>query len=154
MFQHIPFFTNHSEEDTIYSNIPKEQRLVILEKLWSAGVRYVFCGHLHKNAGGMYKDLEQVVTGPIGAPFGDDPSGFRVVQVGESGITHEYVTIRETTDCSEFEIEKEDAKEETKSVTTSEKVRRSKWLWACCGASSAVINEENNNIEEATSPSL
>jgi len=104
VFQHIPFFGVDPEEETIFSNIPKEIRLTLLEKLYEAGVRYVCCGHYHKNAGGRYKDLELIVTGPMGAPFGEDPSGFRIFHVGQDEITHEYVKLRETTDCSEFDV--------------------------------------------------
>jgi len=39
----------------------------------------------------MYKDVEEVVTAAVGAPMGKDPSGFRVVQVSEEKITHQYV---------------------------------------------------------------
>lgn len=73
-----------------------------MEQLWRAGVRYVFCGHYHKNAGGNYKTMEQLVTGAMGAAFGEDPSGFRVFHVGDCEISNEYVKLRQTTDCHEF----------------------------------------------------
>lgn len=73
-----------------------------MEKLYKLGVRHIFCGHCHRNAGGHFKDMGQVVTSAMGAPFGADPSGFRVIQVGQDEITHEYVKLRETTDCTEF----------------------------------------------------
>lgn len=69
----------------------------MLEKLREAGVKYIFCGHYHKNAGGCYKDLQLVITSAIGAPLGNDPSGYRIVNVNEELIQHEYVTIRDTT---------------------------------------------------------
>ncbi|ODM89056.1 Serine/threonine-protein phosphatase CPPED1 [Orchesella cincta] len=102
IFQHIPFFAKDPDEDDTFHSIRKERRLKLLELLWNAGVRYVFCGHHHKNGGGKYKDLEQVVTSAIGAPWGKDPSGFRLVQVGPLDITHKYIKLRETTDCLEF----------------------------------------------------
>lgn len=54
------------------------------------GVRYVFSGHLHRNAGGFYKDLESVVTSAIGCQLGNNKSGFRIVKVQDEKITHEY----------------------------------------------------------------
>lgn len=55
------------------------------------GCRYMFCGHYHGNCGGFYKDMEQVVTTAVGAPLHNDPSGFRVVNVHEDRISHEFV---------------------------------------------------------------
>ncbi|CAG7837529.1 unnamed protein product [Allacma fusca] len=93
-FQHIPYFLKTpDEEDDRYFNISKELRLELLEKLRDAGVRYIFTGHYHRNAGGFYKDVEQVVTSAIGGPLGNDPSGFRIVRVTEQGLTHEYVPV-------------------------------------------------------------
>lgn len=57
----------------------------------STGVRYVFCGHWHGNAGGFYKDMEQIVTTAVGAPLRDNPSGYRIVNVSENRITHKFV---------------------------------------------------------------
>ncbi|CAL8124015.1 unnamed protein product [Orchesella dallaii] len=102
VFQHIPFFSKYPEEEDTFNSIPKERRLKLLEQLWNAGVRYMFCGHHHKNGGGTYKDLEQVVTSAMGAPWGEDPSGIRLVNVGPLDITHEYIKLRNTTDCQEF----------------------------------------------------
>ncbi|ODM88174.1 Serine/threonine-protein phosphatase CPPED1, partial [Orchesella cincta] len=103
LFMHIPFFVEEPEEEDFYFNVPKPRRLELLERLYARGVRYIFCGHYHRNAGGHYKKLELVVTSAIGAPLGDNPSGYRVVNVGEDGISHEYVTIRDSTDFSSEE---------------------------------------------------
>lgn len=54
------------------------------------GVRVIFCGHYHRNAGGFYKDMELVVTSAIGAQIGSDPHGIRVVKVTEHAVTHKY----------------------------------------------------------------
>jgi len=97
VFQHIPFFLENPDEPTDkYFNLEKELRLTVLDKLINAGVRYVFCGHFHRNAGGFYKNLELVVTSALGCPLGNDPSGFRVVNVSEERISHEYVPFRKT----------------------------------------------------------
>jgi len=106
VFQHIPFFLRDpEEEDDGYYNIDKETRVQLLEKLRHIGVRYIFCGHYHGNAGGVYKDVEEIVTSAIGAPLRNDPSGFRIVTVSEEEITHEFVPFFET-----LEIEKEKLK--------------------------------------------
>lgn len=54
------------------------------------GVKTVFCGHYHRNAGGFYKGMEEVVTSAMGCPLGTEKSGLRVVTVTESGINHKY----------------------------------------------------------------
>jgi hypothetical protein len=36
-----------------------------------------------------------VTSGPVGYPLGDDPSGVRVVAVGESGVAHRYSALDE-----------------------------------------------------------
>lgn len=95
-FQHIPFFIDDPEEDDQYFNVPKERRFKYLDKLREVGVKHIFCGHFHKNAGGRYKDLELVITSAIGAPLGNDPSGYREVNVEEDNIKHRYVTIKDT----------------------------------------------------------
>ena len=56
-------------------------------------MRYIFCGHYHRNAGGFYNGIEQVVTSAIGAQLGNDESGIRIVNVSEDKITHEYVNL-------------------------------------------------------------
>jgi len=98
VFQHIPFFVETPEEADFYFNVPKPRRLELLEKMHQAGVRYIFTGHYHRNAGGRYKDLEQIVTSAIGAPLGVNPSGYRVVNVTEEKLLHEYVNIRDSTE--------------------------------------------------------
>lgn len=95
MFQHIPWFTSHPEEDDQYFNVPKVQRERMLKKLNDAGVRYVFSGHFHRNAGGKYKNLEMVVTSAIGCQIGDDVSGMRLVRVSEGKIDHKYYGLSE-----------------------------------------------------------
>ncbi|KAJ6635648.1 Serine/threonine-protein phosphatase CPPED1 [Pseudolycoriella hygida] len=92
IFQHIPFFLQHPDEGNFdYFNIEKELRLQLLDKLYNLGARYIFCGHYHGNCGGFYKDMEQVVTTAIGAPLHNDPSGFRIVNVFDDRLSHEFV---------------------------------------------------------------
>ncbi len=59
-----------------------------------AGVRTIFCGHYHRNAGGFDEGLEVVVTSAIGAQLGEDKSGLRVVRVLENEIKHDYYDLK------------------------------------------------------------
>ncbi|XP_054166517.1 serine/threonine-protein phosphatase CPPED1-like [Oppia nitens] len=95
VFQHIPWFLEKADEDDNYFNVDKELRLKMLDKLYEAGVRYIFTGHYHRNAGGMYKDMELVVTSAIGAQLGTDRSGLRVVRVYDKSIQHKYYAIED-----------------------------------------------------------
>lgn len=64
----------------------------MLQKLKNAGIKYVFAGHYHRNAGGVYDgDVEVVVTSAIGLQIDhDQDSGMRIVRVLEDKISHEY----------------------------------------------------------------
>lgn len=81
VFQHIPYFDKTPDEADDYFNIPEPARLRYLDLLKDAGVRYVFAGHLHRNA--IVKDgpLTEIVTGAVGMPLGGSLSGFRIVVV-------------------------------------------------------------------------
>lgn len=93
VFQHIPWFLRRFDEEKEFFNIVLELRLRMLEKFHQAGVRAIFCGHYHRNAGGFYKDMELVVTSAVGAQLGNDGHGLRVVKVGEDKIEHHYYTL-------------------------------------------------------------
>ncbi|KAK8787298.1 hypothetical protein V5799_022925 [Amblyomma americanum] len=93
VFQHIPWFLRKSDEEKEYFNIVLDLRLRMLDKFYKAGVRAIFCGHYHRNAGGFYKDMELVVTSAIGAQLGNDGHGFRIVKVREDKIEHQYHTL-------------------------------------------------------------
>ena len=90
VFQHIPLFLKSVDEDDEYFNLSKKDREEILGKLKDAGVKYVFAGHYHRNAGSFDGDLEMVVTSAIGFPLGNDKPGMRVVTVKEDKITHSF----------------------------------------------------------------
>ena len=90
VFLHIPLFLESADEDDQYFNLSKKDREKILKKLKEAGVKYIFAGHYHKNAGGFDGDLEMVVTSAIGFPLGEDKPGMRVVTVKEDKITHSF----------------------------------------------------------------
>ncbi|XP_072167259.1 serine/threonine-protein phosphatase CPPED1-like [Diadema setosum] len=90
LFQHIPWFLKTADEENDYFNIDKDIRIPMLDKFIAAGVNAIFCGHYHRNAGGVYKGMEEVVTSAMGCPLGEQPSGLRVVKVHETTISHQY----------------------------------------------------------------
>ncbi len=92
-FGHHPLFTAEPDEPDSYWNIPGERRRPILDLLRAHGVRAFFCGHWHRNGGGLAGDLEVVVTGPVGYPLGADPSGFRIVEIDGASLEHRYVAL-------------------------------------------------------------
>lgn len=87
---HHPLFTSAPDEEDTYWNLPTERRSRILDMAHRADVRLVLAGHWHRNSIARDGDLEMVTSGPIGYPLGDDPSGFRIVDVGQTGISHRY----------------------------------------------------------------
>eukprot|EP00088_Acartia_fossae_P001366 TRINITY_DN10528_c0_g1_i2.p1 TRINITY_DN10528_c0_g1~~TRINITY_DN10528_c0_g1_i2.p1 ORF type:complete len:304 (+),score=49.40 TRINITY_DN10528_c0_g1_i2:42-953(+) len=90
LFHHIPWFLEEPDEANQYFNIEPEMRMKKLNQFYDAGIRKIFCGHYHRNAGGFYKDLEVIVTSAIGCQIGPDDHGMRVVKVTEDKIEHKY----------------------------------------------------------------
>ncbi|NXG05757.1 CPPED phosphatase, partial [Sakesphorus luctuosus] len=95
VFQHIPPFLRNPDEEHDYFNLEKPVRQEIMEKLHKAGIKAVFTGHYHRNAGGSYKGLEVVVSSAIGCQLGEDTHGLRVVVVTEEKLVHRYYTLKE-----------------------------------------------------------
>lgn len=90
VFQHHSWFLESPDEASQYFNIPIEIRRRYLDLLKGAGVRYVFAGHYHRNAFGRDGALEMITSGPVGRPLGADPSGLRIVRVGDDRLEHTY----------------------------------------------------------------
>lgn len=90
IFQHHPFFLQARNEPDQYFNIPLARRKPLLDTFHSAGVKFVFAGHYHRNSLGRDGDLEMVTTGPVGMPLGEGTSGFRIVRITGAMLTHEY----------------------------------------------------------------
>ena len=91
VFQHHPYFVGDAAEKDQYFNVPLTIRRKCLDMLAAAGITHVFAGHLHRNAAGRDGNLEMVTTGPVGKPLGAEArSGFRVVIVTDSGISHRF----------------------------------------------------------------
>lgn len=102
VFQHIPWFLRHIDEpdDEIF-NIAINERRHMVSKFSAAGVRAIFAGHYHRNAGGHFEEMELVVTSAMGAVMRDPltgvtgRSGYRVVDVEETELKHRFVEIED-----------------------------------------------------------
>lgn len=57
------------------------------------GIKAVFSGHYHRNAGGTYQNLDMVVSSAIGCQLGEDTHGLRVVVVTAEKIVHRYYSL-------------------------------------------------------------
>jgi len=73
-----------------YWAVPRGRRMPVIELFRQHGVQAVFCGHWHRNHEARDGEMIQVLTGSVGYPLGDDPSGIRVVRVSAAGIEHAY----------------------------------------------------------------
>jgi len=97
--EHIFVFGHHSfylaDEPDPYWTIPAPRR----EEVWSLfaeyGVRAVFAGHYHRNNILTVDNVEMITSAAVGRPFGDDPSGLRVVKVYPDRIEHQYYAFDE-----------------------------------------------------------
>ena len=90
IFLHVPLFVRSIDERTSILNIPIEKRKFLVDKFRKAGIKKVFCGHIHENSVAKFEDLECVSTSAIGLQIGQDESGFRVVKVEKKQIKHKY----------------------------------------------------------------
>lgn len=61
----------------------------------SAGVKAVFSGHYHRNAGGAHGGLDMVVSSAIGCQLGEDAPGARVVVVTADAVRHRYYSLEQ-----------------------------------------------------------
>ena len=90
VFGHHPLFGEDPDEADSTMVIPGERRRVLLDLFKARGVSAMFAGHWHRNAESSDGAFQMVITGAVGYPLGDDPSGIRVVKVLDDGIQHEY----------------------------------------------------------------
>jgi 3',5'-cyclic AMP phosphodiesterase CpdA len=95
VFQHHPWFLQNADESDQYFNIPLARRTGLLALFREFGVRYLFCGHFHRNAEAIDGDLHAITTGPVGQPLGGAKSGFRVAIVRADTIEHRYYELGE-----------------------------------------------------------
>lgn len=103
-FTHHPLFLDHAEEPDEdlpfapsppnqkpgYWTIPLERRMPLIELFRQYDVEAVFSGHWHRNHYTRDGDMLMISTGAVGYPLGDDPSGYRVVELSEAGVQHTY----------------------------------------------------------------
>ncbi len=90
VFQHHPWFIKEAAEPDQYFNIPIARRSAYMALFRQYGVRYLFCGHYHRNAEARDGQIENVTSGPVGKPLGGAKSGIRVAIVRDDRIEHRY----------------------------------------------------------------
>jgi 3',5'-cyclic AMP phosphodiesterase CpdA len=95
VFQHHPWFLKNGSEPDQYFNIPTVRRAAYMAMFREFGVRYLFCGHYHRNAEGRDGALENITSGPVGKPLGGAKSGLRVAIVRDDRIDHHYYELGE-----------------------------------------------------------
>jgi 3',5'-cyclic AMP phosphodiesterase CpdA len=95
VFQHHPWFIKNATEADGYFNIPMARRAAYLALFREFGVRYLFCGHYHRNAEARDGALENITSGPVGKPLGGAKSGIRVAIVRSDQIEHRYFELGE-----------------------------------------------------------
>jgi serine/threonine-protein phosphatase CPPED1 len=95
VFQHHPWFIKTADEPDQYFNIPLARRAAYMAMFREAGVRYLICGHYHRNAEARDGDLENITTGAVGKPLGGSKSGFRVLIVRDDKIEHRFYELGE-----------------------------------------------------------
>ena len=95
VFQHHPWFIKNATEADGYFNIPMARRAAYLSLFREFGVRYLFCGHYHRNAEARDGTLENITSGPVGKPLGGAKSGIRVAIVRSDQIEHQYFELGE-----------------------------------------------------------
>ncbi|XP_029312718.1 serine/threonine-protein phosphatase CPPED1 isoform X3 [Cottoperca gobio] len=76
---------------------PRPRFMVLCGDLVHAmpGVKAVFSGHYHRNAGGRHDGLDMVVSSAIGCQLGEDTHGLRVVVVTADDIVHRYLSLEQ-----------------------------------------------------------
>ncbi len=95
VFQHHPWFIKSADEADQYFNIPIARRAAYMALFREFGVRYLFCGHYHRNAEARDGEIENITSGPVGKPLGGAKSGLRVAIVRDDKIEHRYYELGE-----------------------------------------------------------
>ncbi|XP_071319568.1 serine/threonine-protein phosphatase CPPED1 isoform X3 [Trachinotus anak] len=95
VFQHIPLYLKSPDEEDDYFNLQRVVRQNLLDRFKKAGVKAVFSGHYHRNAGGCHGGMDMVVSSAIGCQLGNDTHGVRVVVVTADNIIHRYHSLEQ-----------------------------------------------------------
>lgn len=98
VFQHIPLYLKSPDEEDDYFNLQRIIRKNLLYRFKRAGVKAVFSGHYHRNAGGCHGGLDMVVSSAIGCQLGEDTHGLRVVVVTADSVVHRYYSLEQLTE--------------------------------------------------------
>lgn len=121
VFQHHPWFIKTANESDEYFNIPLVRRTTYLSLFREAGVRYLFCGHYHRNAGGFDGEIENITTGAVGKPLGGSKSGLRVVIVREGKLEHQFYDLGDLPEHIELDPAAATAKKKSSPSAKKEK---------------------------------
>jgi len=95
LFTHYPFFNKTIEEPTAYSNIDKEHREKYLNLFRNNNVAAIFSGHHHNNGYATFGNVQLITTSALGMPLGKAPSGFRIINVYNDRIEHQFYGLDE-----------------------------------------------------------
>lgn len=95
LLSHHPLFIESANEADNPWSIKKKYRNPLVEIAADHGIKANFAGHWHRNNYATDNGIEVVASGPVGYPLGNDPSGFRVVNVTNTNIEHEYHSLEE-----------------------------------------------------------
>ena len=90
VFQHHPWFLKTADEPDQYFNIPLARRGTYLGLFRDHGVRYLFCGHYHRNAEARDGAFTAITSGSVGKPLGGAKSGLRIAIVRADRIEHRF----------------------------------------------------------------
>ena len=96
LLSHHPLFIESPYEADSTWSIEKKYRDPLLEMAKKHGIKANFAGHLHRNNIVSTDYIEVVASGPVGYPFGQDPSGFRTVEVTPKELIHQYRPLETT----------------------------------------------------------
>ena len=90
VFGHHPLFGfSPIENDSIFV-IPSEKRFKLIEIFNKYQVEIMFAGHWHKNNYSRAEKFDMIISGPVGVPMGNDPSGIRIIEILNNSIKHSY----------------------------------------------------------------
>ena len=88
-FMHTPLFWRDPRSGDA-GTTTDGNRLRLLKLFRAHDVSAVFAGHLHHNRCARDGEMQMVASGPVGFSFLPGGSGYRVVRVADSGITHDF----------------------------------------------------------------
>lgn len=90
IFQHVPWFYKHGEEQSSTNNIGMQQRKDYVNMFNYHKIKNVFSGHIHGNFVAREDGLEIVVTSALSCQFMHHKPGYRLVKVFTNRVFHEF----------------------------------------------------------------